>query len=194
MISTRKVALGIAFLLNTHLIAAPDDDGAAMFRAIRKGDIGYVQAHAAKAEIEVRDGHGATPLMHAAAFGNFETLKALIDAGADVNARNQMDATALLWAAGDPEKSRLLIERGADVKAQSRQGRTPLMMSAMRPGNSAIVEMILSKGADIQARDRFGATALSLAARAGDLDTVKLLLAKGADPNLRDGGWKRSAV
>jgi ankyrin repeat protein len=185
MISTRKVALGIAFLLNTCLIAAPDDDGA-MFRAIRKGDIGYVRAHAAKAQIEVRDGRGATPLMHAAAFGNFETLKALIDAGADVNARNQMDATALLWAAGDPEKSRLLIECGADVKAQSKQGRTPLMMAAMRPGNSAIVELILSKGADIQARDRLGVTALNLAARAGDLDTVKLL-AKGADPNLSDG-------
>ena len=102
MISTRKVALGIAFLLNTCLIAAPDDDGA-MFRAIRKGDIGYVRAHAAKAEIEIGDGRGATPLMHAAAFGNFETLKALINAGANVNARNQMDATALLWAAGDPE-------------------------------------------------------------------------------------------
>jgi ankyrin repeat protein len=190
MISTRKVALGVAFLLNSRLIGAADDDGAAIFRAIRKGDIGYVRAHAAKAEIEVRDGRGATPLMHAAAFGNFETLKALIDAGADVNARNQMDATALLWAAGDPEKSRILIERGADVKAQSKQGRTPLMMAAMRPGDSAIVELILSKGADIQARDRFGATALSLAARAGDLDTVELLIAKGADPNLRDGVGK----
>ena len=186
MISTRKVAIGIAFLLNTCLIAVPDGDGA-MFRAIRKGDIGHVRAHAAKSEIEVRDGRGATPLMHAAAFGNFETLKSLIDAGADVNARNQMDATGLLWAAGDPEKSRLLIERGADVKAQSKQGRTPLMLAAMRPGNSAIVELILSKGAGIQARDRFGATALSLAARAGDLDTVKLLIAKGADPNLTDG-------
>jgi len=186
MISTRKVALGIAFLLNSRLIAAPDNDGA-LFGAVRKGDIGYVRAHAAKAEIEVRDGRGATPLMHAAAFGNIETLKALIDAGADVNARNQMNATALLWAAGDPEKSRLLIDRGADVKAQSKQGRTPLMVAAMRRGNSAIVELILSKGVDIQARDRLGATALNLAARAGDLDTVKLLIAKGADPNLGDG-------
>ena len=61
MISTRKVALGIAFLLNSRLIAAPDNDGA-LFGAIRKGDIGYVRAHAAKAEIEVRDGRGATPL------------------------------------------------------------------------------------------------------------------------------------
>ena len=50
----------------------------------------------------------ASELMHAAAFGNFETLKLLLDAGAEVNARNDFDATALLWAARDPDKARLL--------------------------------------------------------------------------------------
>ena len=72
--------------------------------------------------------------MHAAAFGNIETLRVLLDAGAEVNGRNRADATALLWAAGDAEKARLLIERGADVAIQSKQGRTPLMAAASRPG------------------------------------------------------------
>ena len=40
-----------------------------MFQAIRNGDVAFVKAHLTKAEIEVRDRRGATPLMHAAAFG-----------------------------------------------------------------------------------------------------------------------------
>src|SRR5215467_6360885 len=132
----RKILCSLAISAGL-VFSAIAGDSSGFFQAIRNGDIAFINAHSTKAEIEVRDGRGATPLMHAAAFGNFETLKALIDAGADVNARNQMDSTALLWAAGDPEKSRLLIERGADVQAQSKQGRTPLMLSAMRPRNSA---------------------------------------------------------
>ena len=112
-------------------------NGSGLFQAIRNGDVAFVKAHLTKAEIEVRDGRGATPLMHAAAFGNLETLKLLLDAGADVNARNDFDATALLWAARDPEKARLLIEHGADVNAQSKQGRTPLMVASLRRGGSA---------------------------------------------------------
>jgi hydrogenase maturation factor HypE len=82
--------------------------------------------------------------MHAAAFGNRDTLKLLIDAGADVRARNDMGATALLWAAADPERARLLIEHGADVTAVSKQGRTPLMAAAARKGGSAIVGLRIS--------------------------------------------------
>jgi hypothetical protein len=63
--------------------------------------------------------------MHASAFGNVEILKLLLDAGADVNATNAFDATALLWGARDPEKSRLLIEHGANVNAGSKQGARP---------------------------------------------------------------------
>jgi ankyrin repeat protein len=103
-------------------------------------------------EIDVRDRRGATPLMHAAAFGNLETLKLLLDAGADVNARNEFNATALLWASGQPEKARLLMKRGAEVNIQSRQGRTPLMVAAAYAGNAEVVRLMLSKGADAKAR------------------------------------------
>jgi IMP dehydrogenase len=59
------------------------EGGGYLFQAIRNGDLAYVRAHLSKAELEARDARGATPLMHAAAFGNVETLKVLIDAGAD---------------------------------------------------------------------------------------------------------------
>jgi ankyrin repeat protein len=57
-------------------------------------------------------------------------VRLLLDAGANANAKNAFDATALLWAARDGAKAHLLIERGADVNAQSKQGRTPLMLAA----------------------------------------------------------------
>ena len=103
----------------------PAGDGSELFQAIRNGDITFVKAHLTNAEIEVRDRRGATSLMHAAAFGNLETLKLLLDAGADVNAHNDFDATALLWSARDPDKARLLIGRGANVTLSPSEAARP---------------------------------------------------------------------
>jgi ankyrin repeat protein len=180
-------ALAISLLLATPARSA--DDSQQLFQAVRNGDIAYVKAHLTKKEIEVRDRRGATPLMHAAAFGNLETMKLLLDAGADVNAANDFDATALLWAARDPEKARLLIERGANVNIQSKQGRTPLMVASLSPGGTAIVALMLAKGADVNsAGGRRGDTALAVAANSGNAAAVKFLLDHGADPNKLDAG------
>jgi ankyrin repeat protein len=162
------------------------DNNAEVFRAIRNGDTGWLHAHINTANIEARDGRGATPLMHAAAFGNLQTLKLLIEKGADVNARNQANASALLWCVRDPEKARLLIEKGADVNAQSKQGRTPLMIAALSQGNSSTVALLLDKGADLNAKAVIGTTALHSAAIAGEMESVRLLLAKGANVRATD--------
>ncbi|HEV8148525.1 MAG TPA: ankyrin repeat domain-containing protein, partial [Bryobacteraceae bacterium] len=169
----RRTTVLFAVLIASVLRGEPVEQGSLLFQAIRNGDLAFVKAHLTKAEIEVRDGRGATPLMHAAAFGNIETLKLLLKAGADVNARNAFDATALLWAARDPEKARLLIEHGANVNTRSKQGRTPLMVASSRYGSSALVALILAKGADVNAKDeKRHDTALSLAASVGDVETM----------------------
>ncbi len=124
--------------------------------------------------------------MHTAAFGNFDTLKLLIEKGADVNAHNDFDATALLWAARDPEKARLLVERGADVNARSKQGRTPLMLASLLQGGAPTVAMLLAKGAAVNVQDGRGDTALGLAATIGEVEIMRLLLAGGADPSVRN--------
>jgi ankyrin repeat protein len=170
------------FLLTAWSIAvsATAADHPEVFRAIRNGDIAWLEAHLDRAKIETRDDRGTTPLMHAAAFGNLQTMKLLIEKGADVNARNNANATALLWCARDPEEARLLIGKGADVNVQSRQGRTPLMVAASREGNSAIVRLLLEKGADPKLKARRGETALHAAAAAGEPEAVRPLLGKGA--------------
>jgi ankyrin repeat protein len=126
---------------------------------------------------------GVTPLMHAAALGSIDTMKALLDHGANVNARSAAGATALMWAAADPAKVRLLVERGADVKAASESGRTALMLAAMSDQSAETVRLLLARGADPKALDRDQTSTLNAAASGNDTDSVRLLLNAGAPVN-----------
>ena len=67
-------------------------------------------------------------LMHYTEDGEqaLEIMKVLINAGADVNARNRSYSTALHYNYTDIEKFKLLIQSGADVNARNMYGRTPL--------------------------------------------------------------------
>ncbi|HYP08596.1 MAG TPA: ankyrin repeat domain-containing protein [Bryobacteraceae bacterium] len=179
----------LALMLAVANLPAAKAQTSDVFQAVRRGDIGSLKARVSKEELAARDRRGATPLMHAAAFGTAEMVKILLHAGADVNARNDSDATALLWAARQPEKARLLIQAGADVNARSKQGRTPLMVASLRRGNVPTVALLLEKGADVHAKgNRPGFTALRLAAGAGDAEIMRLLIEKGADPDAKDIG------
>ena len=163
----------------------PNND---LFQAIRNNDLAYLKSAVAKgADRNTRDSKGATLLMHAAAFGSVEAVKLLLDSGADVNARNQLEATALLWAADQPEKARLLIEKGADVNARSKPGRTPLLVAANCPGCSETVKLLIAKGADVKTRDDHATSAVRLAAWAGDFTSMRALIEAGAPADAADG-------
>jgi ankyrin repeat protein len=150
------------------------------YQAIRNGDLAGLRKLAKTAGVNYRDDRGATPLMYAAAIGNAAELKLLLDAGADVNARNAFEATALIWAGGDAQKVRMLVGHGADVQVRSKLGRNPLILAAKRNGSASLVLCLLDHGADAGARETDQDTALDMSARAGDLETVRLLIAKSA--------------
>src|SRR5205085_210069 len=123
------------------------------YQAIRNNDSSSLRALVKTADVNTPDKHGTTPLMYAAAFGSLDAMKLLLDKGADVNAKNAFDATALMWCANDLEKIRLLVANGANVNARSKQGRTPLLIAASHDGASEIVRLLVDKGAEISARD-----------------------------------------
>src|SRR5678815_5938329 len=123
-----------------------------------------------------RGSGGDTPLMYAALYGDANSVRLLLDMGADPNARNDGGATPLLWAVDDAEKTRLLLERGADVNIRSNDGRTPVLLAASQFGAGNVVTLMLDHGAKLE-----GQPVLSAAAAAGDETLMRLLIDRGAD-------------
>jgi ankyrin repeat protein len=127
---------------------------------------------------------GLTPLMYAALYADAGLVAEMLQAGADVNIRNEVGATALMWAVDDVEKVRVLLRRGADVNATSDFGRTPLMLAAAQAASAPVVKLLLENGSTPNP------AALTSAVSRCDVTVVRLLLGAGA----RDTGAARAAA
>src|SRR5580704_14414182 len=133
--------------------------------------------------LNARGPEGSTPFMYAVLYADKATLARLLKLGADPNKRNDANATALMWAARDLDKTRLLVRHGADVNAKSDDRRTPLMIAARRPGAAPIVKFLLENGANPNPNTKpvGESSPLIEALTAGDDSIVKLLIDHGAD-------------
>ncbi|XP_049815987.1 26S proteasome non-ATPase regulatory subunit 10-like [Schistocerca nitens] len=132
-----------------------------------------------------------TRLIYAAEEGAVEDLQALLVAGANVGARDEIGQTALHWAAqwGHTDSVKCLLEAGAEVDARSDGQSTPLHLAAER-GHSAVVRLLLASSADPNARTPYGRTPLHSAAEQGHTAVVRLLLAFSANHSATDhDGW-----
>jgi ankyrin repeat protein len=112
---------------------------------------------------------GFTALHFAAFLGGPDVARALLDAGADVNAvaRNAMAVQPLhSAAAGRREVCALLLDAGASADARQQGGFTPLHEAALN-GDDALVDALLSHGADPSLTDDDDNTAADHAARNG---------------------------
>src|SRR4030095_12933994 len=94
-------------------------------------------------------------------------------------------ATALLFSArvGDVESATLLLKAGADANDSQPDGVSALVLAA-HSGNGNVGALLLEHGADPNAFGS-GYTALHAAILRSDLNLVKALLARGANPNVR---------
>jgi ankyrin repeat protein len=165
----------------------------------------------AGASINGDPGDSETPLITAASYGDAEVAKVLIDAGADMDRRSSEDSggvpngTALLHAAvfGMTEVVDLLVAAGAEIDGievaaaagdvRSFVDRAPLdariraLVMAASHQRLDVIDQLIASGTPVDAVDEvFGGHPLREAAAQGRPESVKRLLAHGADPTLKD--------
>jgi hypothetical protein len=125
---------------------------------------------------------------------NPDIVKALVESGANVNARNHIGYTALFQATewGYTSTAIYLLDHGADPNLATCGSDTPCSQAAMR-ADTRLLKELLSRGADPNIPDCLGDTALHMLSLGGDdkkhVETVELLMQCHANPRLknRDG-------
>lgn len=127
-------------------------------------------------------------IMKAALDGDFESIRAAIENGYDVNATDQELHTALMLAAynGHSEIVKLLLKNEASPDSRDNLQRTALMYASTGPFNES-VKLLLEAGADpnlVDSDEHF--TAIMFAAAEGQKEVVSTLLKFGADKTLLD--------
>lgn len=140
-----------------------------------------------------QNGHWALRALRDAAWGNPDpgVIRALVGAGADVNARDDCEATPLHKAAAhnpNPGVARALIELGANVNAREFQDYTPLHLAAGHNPNPEVARVLVELGADVNALSNIEGTPLHYAAHRREQDyeaIAALLVSLGADENSR---------
>lgn len=142
---------------------------------------------------------GKHPLQTAIGYSSEPSvISILIDAGADVNARDKYGCTALHEALENFdhfEIAKLLLAAGADVNAQDKEGRTPLIELIVNDqvwlgftdhSYKDFFSLLQDAGADISLCDNKGKSPLHFAINSEESDMALILLEAGADPNARD--------
>ncbi len=131
---------------------------------------------------------GDTALMMAARTGKTDALKVLLDNGAQVNAKETWGGTtALMWAVSEryPAVVKMLIDHGADLNARSN-----FVPSATGRGFEGTTPVVPKPGQPPEEYSSGLLTPLMFAAREGDLESARLLVAAGADVNATGGDGK----
>ncbi|MEJ2705589.1 MAG: ankyrin repeat domain-containing protein, partial [Sedimentisphaerales bacterium] len=126
--------------------------------------------------------------IHTAAFaGDLKKFRGFVEAGADVNSRDETGMTPLLRAVSGryANMAKFLIKNGADVNTADKRGFVPLVY-ALWNTDPNVVKMLLDNGADVNVKDTaMGYTALHWAVLMENKESTQLILTAGADVNVK---------
>jgi ankyrin repeat protein len=136
-------------------------------------------------------------LHQAAAFGRVGRIEEILAADPEqVNELSAPDGFSALHLAifgGQDGAMRALIAHGADLDVISTGSiaQVPPLGTAIFVRSRALAKLLLDAGAHVNTRYEDGSTVLHAAALTGDEELIRLLLAHGADPAVRNGEGKR---
>ena len=140
-------------------------------------------------EPELADPDGT--LLAGAAAGDAATVDLAVRAGADLEARDADQRTALLLAAtGDHvHAAKVLVAAGADPNALDHRSDTPWLVTGVT-GSVAMAEVLLTANPDLTIRNRFGGISIIPAAERGHVEYLRRVLQTDIDVNhVNDLGW-----
>jgi uncharacterized protein len=134
-------------------------------------------------------------LLKAATEGDLAAAQAALRSGASKDATTDFGFTALHVAAtaGHLQVVRLLIDGGADVDRRGPHGVSRVSPLFQAIGWPKIMEALLDAGANVDGATMQGVTPLMSAAAFGEMESVRLLLARGADPKRLDNSGSSAA-
>lgn len=136
-------------------------------------------------QVNLQDEEGYTALHHAASKGHVGVVTMLLRSPStkvDIPSKTQVTPLWLAASDGHCDVVRVLAERQADLEArESYTQRTPLLQAASR-GHRAVIDFLVYSAVNLEAEDIGGRTPLSWAITNENLDTVELLLERGANP------------
>jgi ankyrin repeat protein len=187
----------LRMLLATLIIAMSSPTHAqnrdqALIGAAGRGDVAAVERLIReRASVAARDSRGRTVLLVATHGNHVPVARALIAAGADVNAKDDIQDSAFLYAGAEGRIEILKMTLPtADLKSTNRYGGTALIPAAHH-GHTEAVRILLATAIDKDHVNRLGWTALLEAVILGDggpvhSEIVRLLVEAGANVNIAD--------
>jgi ankyrin repeat protein len=165
------------------------------------------------ANVNAQDNDGATLLLLAAYEGYYEISRILLMHGAEPNAKNNDGETALHRSLAHPNPDirnvaydlvPILLEHGAKPNVANKEGKTPLHLTfELEPKGcgyydvedaevftARLVLLLLEHDANVNVQDKDKKIPLLLTIELMMYDITRVLLARGADPTVKNDGGK----
>jgi ankyrin repeat protein len=192
----RRIALAALLLLAPPAAAqVPPGAGelaayAGLHRAAADGDLAALERGGS---LEARDSAGRTPLLVAGYQRRYDAVRALLRLGADANAKEgrRYDLVTIAAVADDGEMLKIALAGGNSARNITSPYDGTALIAAAHLGHVEPVRQLIAAGAPLDHVNNLGWTAVIESIVLGDggarhTETLRLLLAAGANPNLAD--------
>jgi ankyrin repeat protein len=191
------LAIAVACVCPASAQIPPTPQEIAAYRGLHaaaaEGDVAKVRELARTGDLNARDAHGRTPLHVAAHRSHHDAMRALAEAGADVNAKDSQryDIITIAAVADDLATLRLAIALGCDPKAITSPYDGTALIAAAHLGYAEVVRTLIAAGAPLDHVNNLGWTAVMEAVVLGDggsrhQATLQALVEAGADTGIAD--------